>query len=110
MKCVKFESENEMTTKTTTKKSTTKNKTKTTKQKRTKKSNDVKMIIVNNVEMTIDVYRDELLLQLKQNRNNAKLCKRIRHLLRKKCQHFGGTRQRTYVDQTTMKKIHVDHA
>jgi len=93
---------------------TTKNKNKTTstknaKQKRTKKNDDkIEMIIVNNVEMTIDNYRDELLKQLRLNRDNTKLCKRIRHLLRKKCKHYGALRNRTYVDQTTMQKIHVD--
>lgn len=106
LKCIKFESDKIMTT--TTKTTTKKNATKNNKQKRTKKNNDVPMIIVNGVEMTIDKYRDILLVQLKQNRDNSKLCKRIRHLLRKKCQHFGGTRQRTYIDQTTNTKIHID--
>ena len=91
---------------------TTKTKNKTNKNKtnknETNKNNDIEMIVVNNVEMTIDEYRDSLLKHLHANRDNAKLCKRIRHILRKKCHHYGTLRNRTYIDKITNTKIHVD--
>jgi len=79
-----------------------------TKKKSTKKSTD--MLNVNGKDMKLDAYRDQLLAELKKNRDDVKKCKRIRHNLRTKCKHFGGLRNRTYVDQTTGTKVNVDKA
>jgi len=83
-------------------------KKKTAKKSVAKAETKNKNIMVNGKEMTTDKYRESLLKQLKDNRKDVKLCKRIRHTLRTKCAHFGGLRNRTYVDKTTGVKHNVD--
>lgn len=73
-----------------------------------KKAVAKKTINIDGKDLTITAYRDSLLKQLKAQRDDVKACKRIRHILRVKCRHFGGLRNRTYVDKTTNTKINVD--
>ena len=95
--------------------------------KKTSKKNDVTSIVVinnilhvrrNNVNYVLNVddmndvdriaYRDHLLNKLRNETIRANKC-RIRNTLRKKCQHYGALRTRSYVDKTTMIRHDVSH-
>ena len=75
----------------------------------TTKKNDVQMINVNNVDITIDEYKKSLIEQLRKSNiaKNSKLSKSIRHKLRKTCKHYGAMRNRTYIDKSTTKNERV---
>ena len=79
-------------------------------KKTTTKKNDVQMINVNNIDVSIDDYKKSLIEQLTKSNiaKNSKLSKSIRHKLRKTCNHYGAMRNRTYVDKTTNERIIIN--
>ena len=94
-------------------------------EKTSKKTNS-KIVVINNIlhvcennknvvlnvdDMTTtqrETYRDYLLNKLRHETIRANKC-RIRNTLRKKCQHYGALRTRSYVDKTTMIRHDVSH-
>ena len=70
------------------------------KQKK-QKAAPAESINVDGKVMTKPVYRDMLLKQLRTatDKKDTVATKRLRSMLRTKCQHYGGLRQRTYVDK-----------
>ena len=67
-------------------------------------------INVDGKPMTIPKYRDVLLekLRVATDKKDTVEAKRLRGMLRTKCKHFGGLRQRTYVDKAAgSKKVEV---
>ena len=89
-----------------------KNKTKqlNTNKKTKQIDNDDKMINVNNVMITIDEHKNNLLRQLSNAKHDVKLQKSIRNKLRKQCNHYGALRNRTYIDKSNaqMNRIVID--
>ena len=71
------------------------------KQKKQKKVAPAESINVDGKAMTKTAYRDMLLKQLRTatDKKDTVATKRLRSMLRTKCQHYGGLRQRTYVDK-----------
>lgn len=88
----------------------TKKKVATKTEKKVATKTDGKKTTFRGAEVTVDECRKTLLAELRAatTAQNQPECKRLRGQLRTKCNHYGGLRNRTYVEKSTGEKIHID--
>jgi hypothetical protein len=84
------------------------NNKKTQTKKTTTKTIDIEKINITKMsDIECEAMKNHLLAKLKSSTIRRDKC-RIRQQLRKYCQHFGGMRNRTYVDKTTNERHIVE--